>query len=273
MKINIYHQDFLKNDLENNSIDVVVTSPPYNIGINYNSYNDNLPFNKYLEWTEQWTDILWYKLKDDGSFFLNIGCSPSNQEFVFQIMHIFLDHFRLQNTFHWIKSIAILKEESGLDDNVICGHFKPINSNRYVNNLHEYIFHFTKNENVKLNRLNIGVPYQDKTNIKRRNHESDVRCRGNVWYIPYETIQNRNNERPHPATFPVKLPEMCIKLCKLDNELTVLDPFMGIGNTALACIKTNSSFIGYDIDKEYCDITIQRINSLQNEQYILSYCE
>lgn len=273
MKINIYNQDFLKNDLDNNSIDTVVTSPPYNIGVSYGSYNDDLPIDEYLEWTNQWLGEVWNKLKDDGSLFLNLGCKPSNQEFIFQVMNVVLSHFKLQNTFHWVKSIAILKEESGLDRDVICGHFKPINSERFVNDLHEYIFHLTKNNNVKLNRLNIGVPYQDKTNIKRRNHESDSRCRGNVWYIPYETIQNRNNERPHPASFPVKLPEMCIKLCKFENELTILDPFMGIGNTALACIKTDCSFIGYDIDKEYCDIAIQKINNIKNEKCILSYYE
>ena len=94
------------------------------------------------------------------------------------------------------------------------GHFKPINSPRFLNDCHEYVFHFTKSGRVELNRLALGVPYQDKSNIARWSHTGgkDLRCRGNTWFVPYETIQSREKERPHPATFPVQLAEWCIKL-------------------------------------------------------------
>ncbi len=123
-------------------------------------------------------------------------------EIVFQ----FRDLFVLQNTIHWIKSIAI-------DDRTF-GHFKPISSKRFLNDCHEYIFHFTKTGRVEIDRLALGVPYQDKSNIARWSHTRgrDKRCRGNTWFIPYETIQSREKERPHPATFPVQLAEWCIKL-------------------------------------------------------------
>ena len=87
------------------------------------------------------------------------------------------------------------------------GHFKPISSQRFLNDCHEYIFHFTKSGRVEIDRLALGVPYQDKSNIARWSHTSgrDRRCRGNTWFIPYETIQSRQKERPHPATFPVEL--------------------------------------------------------------------
>ena len=93
------------------------------------------------------------------------------------------------------------------------GHFKPINSPRFLNDCHEYVFHFTKSGRVELNRLALGVPYQDKSNIARWRHTQgdDLRCRGNTWFVPYETIQRREKERPHPATFPVQLAEWCIK--------------------------------------------------------------
>ena len=101
-------------------------------------------------------------------------------------------------------------------ERVSAGHFKPINSKRYVTDCHEFVFHFTKSGDVPLDRLAIGVPYQHKSNISRWGHTEgrDLRCRGNTWFIPYETIQRRKKERPHPATFPVQLAEWCIRICK-----------------------------------------------------------
>lgn len=81
-------------------------------------------------------------------------------------------------------------------DNISIGHFKPIVSDRYLSDLHEYIFHFTKNGNVKLEKLKIGVTYQDKTNIGRwKTATRDRRDRGNVWFIPYPTVQEANHIR------------------------------------------------------------------------------
>ncbi len=137
----------------------------------------------------------------------------------------------LQNTIHWIKSITIEDRDGDVRS---CGHFKPISSKRFLNDCHEYIFHFTKTGQVEIDRLALGVPYQDKSNISRWSHTrgSDLRCRGNTWFIPYETIQSRAKERPHPATFPVQLAQLCIKLHGVSRVQTMLDPFLGIGNSA-----------------------------------------
>ena len=86
---------------------------------------------------------------------------------------------------------------------------------------------------------------------------ADLRERGNAWFIPYETIQE---SRPHPTVFPEKLPEMCIKLHGCNNETTVLDPFMGIGTTALASVKLGVKFIGFEIDKSYVDIADEKLS-------------
>lgn len=76
----------------------------------------------------------------------------------------------------------------------------------------EYIFHFTNKGDVEVDKLadGLAVRYQDKSNLGRYSHQ-DKRDRGNTWFIPYQTIKHKS-QRPHPATFPVKLPEMCIKL-------------------------------------------------------------
>ena len=217
--------------------DVIVTSPPYNLGIQYNSYNDDIPRNKYLELIKKVTIKIKQKMKDDGSLFLNIGSSPTNPSLPFEIISILSSHLTLQNTIHWIKSIYIENESYGNKVSLNVGHYKPINSDRFLNNNHEFIFHFTKSGNVKLDRLAIGVPYKDAGNIKRWNKptgKSGLRCRGNCWYIPYKTIRSSDKETPHPATFPIEIPENCIKLHGISSDLIVLDPFMGIGTTSLA---------------------------------------
>ena len=81
-----------------------------------------------------------------------------------------------------------------------------------------------------LDRRALGVPYQDASNIARWRQAADgLRCRGNTWFIPYDTIQSRDRERPHPATFPPRLPEYCLRLHGLSRIELVLDPFVGLG--------------------------------------------
>jgi site-specific DNA-methyltransferase (adenine-specific) len=100
----------------------------------------------------------------------------------------------------------------------------------------------------------MGVPYSDKSNIKRWAHTKgrDLRCRGNNWFIPYETIVNRKKQRPHPATFPVELALNCLKIHGCQPESVVLDPFLGIGSSALAArIFGIQKFFGFEIDPDY----------------------
>lgn len=147
------------------------------------------------------------------------------------------------------------------------GHYKPIGGQRFLNDCHEYIFHLTKTGKVPLDRLAIGVPYQDKSNIGRwKAAKQDKRCRGNTWFIPYETIQSREKERPHPSSFPLKLPERCIKLHGLTKINLVLDPFMGIGTTALACLQLGVSCLGFEIDPDYFQTTVNRLKEVAESQ-------
>ena len=151
------------------------------------------------------------------------------------------------------------------------GHFKPINSPRFLNDCHEYVFHFTKSGRVELNRLALGVPYQDKSNIARWSHTggTDLRCRGNTWFVPYETIQSRAKERPHPATFPVQLVEWCIKVHGVSRVETMLDPFLGIGNSAVAAQRCSiERFVGFEIDEAYLAEAKRRIASGRDDRYL-----
>ncbi|MBA2430529.1 MAG: site-specific DNA-methyltransferase, partial [Chthoniobacterales bacterium] len=105
-----------------------------------------------------------------------------------------------------------------------------------------------------LDRLALGVPYADKSNIARWGHTggSDLRCRGNTWFVPYRTIKSRDKQRPHPATFPVQLAVNCIRLHGVERVQTMLDPFLGIGNSAVAARECGvPKFVGFEIDEDY----------------------
>jgi site-specific DNA-methyltransferase (adenine-specific) len=234
------------------SVDLVVTSPPYNLGIKYRNYNDSRNRNEYLNWSREWAGHVKRVLKEEGSFFLNLGSAPSNPLIPHELVVTLKDlGFALQNTFHWIKSITVQTKEGEL---ISAGHFKPLHSKRYVNDCHEYVFHLTKHGDTPLDRLGVGVPYSDKSNIKRWAHTEgrDLRCRGNNWFIPYKTIVSRSKQRPHPATFPVELAEFCIKIHGQGPDLVMLDPFLGIGHSALAARRCGiREFIGFDIDPSY----------------------
>jgi site-specific DNA-methyltransferase (adenine-specific) len=238
-------------ELAEDSVDLVVTSPPYNLGIAYSHYSDREERGDYLEWCHRWAGQLRRVLRPAGSFFLNVGASPSNPMLPHELVLGLRDLFVLQNTIHWIKSISI-EDENGLTTSR--GHFKPISSPRYLNDCHEYVFHLTPEGRTPIDRLALGVPYADKSNVARWSHTEgkDRRCRGNTWFVPYETIQRRAKERPHPATFPVQLADWCIKLHGIERVETMLDPFLGIGNSAAAAKRCGlKNFIGFEIDEEY----------------------
>lgn len=288
------------NEIPENSIDICVTSPPYNLTINYGVYEDNKPREEYLNWLDEVFKSIKRCLKDDGHFWLNVGYSNIDPWVGMDVAQIARKHFILQNNFVWVKSIAI--------DDVTRGHFKPINSDRFSNPTWEHLFHFTKKGTVKCDKLSIGVPYMHDSNLdnvsrmkgrmvkklgfkdqrdfyKNANSEqikmvensistklggkikADKRCKGNSWFIPYDTIQNRDKHRgSHPATYPVKLVEDCIKFSNLSSG-TLIDPFMGSGTSAISALNQGLEYIGYDIDQDYINFANDRIDDyLKNKK-------
>ena len=278
--------------LPKNSVDICVTSPPYNLDIKYGTYEDNKSREDYLSWLNDVFIAVNHCLKENGHFWLNVGYSNIDPWVGMDVAQIARKHFILQNNFTWVKSIAI--------NDVTTGHFKPINSNRFSNPTWEHLFQFTKTGSVPCDKLSIGVPYMDDANInkgsrmkgrivkkwgytnqgdfnKRSTQEekdklekivSDKlsnkpinthRCKGNSWFIPYDTIQNRSNHRgDHPATYPIKLVEDSIKFSGLKSGV-LLDPFMGSGTSAIGAKKIGLDYIGYDIDQDYINFAEDRI--------------
>lgn len=296
MQTNIIHlQDCVSGmlSLPAASVDMVTTSPPYNLGIDYSTYQDNKPRQEYLEWLDGVFAAVKHCLKDTGHFWLNMGYSNIDPWVGMDVAMIARRHFVLQNNFAWVKSIAV--------NDVTSGHFKPINSNRFANPTWEHLFHFTKTGAVVCDKLAVGVPYMwdcnidnsgrvrgrlakkmGFTDIKDFNRRAtaaeqaklaadlaqkmasqkprpDVRCRGNSWYVPYDTIANRELHRgSHPATFPVALIEQCIRFSGVKSGVLV-DPFMGSGTSAVAAQRQGLDYIGFDIDADYIQFAQDRI--------------
>ncbi len=246
------------------SVDVIVTSPPYNLGIRYRTYQDTLTPEQYLTWTGEWIAAAARVLKPEGSLFLNVGARPSDPWTALDVAQAARPHLRLQNIIHWVKSITIERDAAGagaeLTRDLSVGHYKPINSDRYVNDCHEFVFHLTPKGNTPVDRLALGVPYQDQSNIGRWLAAANgVRCRGNTWFVPYETIQRRDRDRPHPATFPSRLPEQCLRLHGTSRIDLAMDPFTGLGSTGVACARLGLNFIGAEIDETYLVRAIERV--------------
>jgi site-specific DNA-methyltransferase (adenine-specific) len=238
--------------LPRESIDVCVTSPPYNIGVAYRTYRDRMPRTAYLDWLGQVGRAIHRVLKTDGSFFLNMGGTGSDPWIAADAGRAMGEAFVLQNHIVWVKSLSI-----GADT---VGHFKPITSARYLNQNHEAIFHFTKTGAVPVDRLAVGVPFKDKSNIARWGHERDRRCAGNVWFIPYRTVKSRREKFDHPAGFPEELPRRCIQLHGVEAP-RVLDPFLGAGTTLVAALRLGAEGIGFEIDADYAERAVRRLAS------------
>ena len=287
--------------IDSESIDICVTSPPYNMGTIYNKYNDKNNRIDYLTWMDNVFLSVKNVLKSNGSFWINMGYSNVDPWIGIDVALVARKHFVLQNNFIWVKSISV--------DGKTSGHLKPIQSTKFASPTWEHIFHFTKNGDVDCDRLSIGVPYmwdrvekvrparirikiakklgyknqkdfnENATEEKKKYMEEEFkkkmkedtkdytkRCGGNCWFIPYETIGNNeqkgNSQKGfHPAIFPTKLVDQCIKFSGLKSGI-ILDPFMGSGTSAIAAKNNNLDYIGFDIDQDYVEFAEERIKNL-----------
>ena len=238
------------------SIDVIVTSPPYNLNLAYAGYNDSKSEADYLAWLVEVCTALRRIMRPDASFFLNIAGSNRRPWLPFELIVRLRPLFVLQNHITWIKSVSI-----GQDS---VGHHKPVAGRRFLHHNHEHVFHLTLSGDVQLDRLAIGVPFKDKSNIARRGHAQDSRCRGNTWFIPYRTVQTKAGKYNHPGTFPVDLPRWCIRLHGRPGAV-VLDPFAGTGTTLVAASLEDARGIGIELDAAYVATAFARLLEVEKQ--------
>jgi len=240
------------------SVDIVITSPRYNFGKNYPGVSDKTSMTDYFSEMFELGRGLYQVVKHDGVFFLNVGCRSGDPLHDVNVVRCFMDA-------GWVLQERVIWQKA---DELGNGHFTPINSKKYLNNLWESIFILSKTGNFELDRLAIGVPFKDQTNIKRWKHGKTVHCRGDVWYIPYKTIQSRAKERyGHEATFPRDLVKRCLQLSEKGRKnLSVLDPCCGTGT--VPCVAYELGHVGTGIDlsaemvigaKNNLELTLERL--------------
>lgn len=225
-------------ELEDESIDVIITSPPYNRGKTYTSdtgetHNDKMDEDQYLSFLTKIWEECYRVAKKSAVFFLNIGDSALDQG---KSEKVAISAERAS----WKRIQDIIWVKSFLGK----GHYTPSGGNRRLNNLWEHVYLFVKDKNeYKINPKAIGMPYTDKSNIGRYS-DTDLRDPGNVWLIPYVKTTGATIKKGHEAPFPIGLPYKCIKL--VPNVKTVLDPFGGTGSTLAACLKLSVKGYAYE---------------------------
>lgn len=252
-KVEIWCGDCVKlmgERLQPGSVSVVVTSCPFNLGVRYDHYHDDRPEDEYLAWLGEVFQAIKRVLRDDGSFFLNVGSKRQVPWTAMKVAQVAGQFFVLQNEIIWVKAMTV--------EGRSYGHFAPLNGHRYLNHNFESVFHFTKCGDVKLDRLAVGVPYQDQGNLLRNRATDNLRCGGDVWFIPHDTLHERA-ECGHPCVFPVELPERCIRLHGVRKDTLVLDPFCGVGTTLVAAARLGVAGVGMDLSPAYCAEARRRV--------------
>ncbi len=238
-EIIIYNDDFLKASyIENGSIDLVITSPPYNVDIGYNFYNDKVSYKDYLEFTGEWLKRCYQVLKDDGRFCLNIPLDKNKGG----QQSVCADITTLAKQIGFKYHSTIIWNEQNISRRTAWGSWLSARA-PYVIAPVEVIVVLYKEEWRKKNG--------GKSDITKSEF---MEWTNGVWNFSGESKKRVG----HPAPFPVELPKRCIKLFSFVGD-TILDPFLGSGSTLIACVLTARKGIGVEIDENYCEIAKQRL--------------
>ena len=242
-KIIIIHDDFLKTEfIPKNSVDLIVTSPPYNVDIHYNSFKDDIPYEKYLEFTEKWLSKALELVKPGGRICLNIPLDKSKGRIEAGFQSVYADIVEIAKKVGWKYFSTIIWNEGNISRRTAWGSWLSAKA-PYVIAPVEVIVVFYKERWSKL-----------KNGISDITKEEFMEWTQGIWNFPGES---RKRVR-HPAPFPPELPKRCIKLFSFVGD-TVLDPFLGSGTTLIACALLNRRGIGVEIDKKYCKLAKARI--------------
>ena len=237
------------------TFDLVITSPPYNIGRNYNYYSDNK--DNYIDWLIEVFNEVCRCLKSNGHLFLNLSSTKNDPYAAYKIAEGI--NWKLQNNIIWCKAVEI--------DGYVRGYSTPTSSKRYLQNGWEHLFHFTKNGNTDIDLEWSGVPYDEAYNNAERNKKRsgrDWRPTTNCWHITYQSKATKDitaeiaGEDKHPAIYPKQLVEKCLKVSGLKQGV-VFDPFMGTGTTAVVAKEYDLEYIGCEIDKAYIETANNRL--------------
>ncbi len=237
--IRLYHDDFLTfNELPPESVDLIVTSPPYDVDIQYDGYSDNLPYPKYLEFIGKALAKCYALAKPDGRLCLNIPLDKNKGG----QRSVYADIVTLAKEVGWQYHTTIIWNEQNISRRTALGSWLSASAPFVIAPVEMIVVMF-KHQWQKQSK---GV-----SDITR---EEFLEWTNGVWAFSGESRKKVG----HPAPFPIELPRRCIKLFSYVGDV-VLDPFVGSGTTLLACLQLRRIGIGVEISKTYCDLAVQRL--------------
>ena len=238
----IVNDDFLKVELKSNSVDLIVTSPPYNVDIEYEGYRDDIPYEKYLEFTERWLRKAYELLKDDGRMCLNIPLDKSRGREGEGFQSVYADVISIARKVGLKYFSTIVWNESNISRRTAWGSFASASA--------PYVI-----APVEM----IVLLYKERWRKTRKGFSDITPEEFKEWTLGLWTFPGENPERVgHPAPFPLELPKRCIKLFSYVGDI-VLDPFVGSGTTLVAAYLLRRRAVGIDISRKYCEIARERL--------------
>ena len=235
----ILQGDFLScSEIPEESVDLIVTSPPYNVDISYNSNDDDLTYQEYLQFTSSWLEKCLLLAKKTGRLCLNIPLDKNKGG----QQAVCADITNIAKMLGWHYHSTIVWNEGNISRRTAWGSWMSASA-PYVIAPVEVIVVLYKEKWKK---------GKGDNNISR---EEFMAWTNGLWTF---NGQSKKGAGGHPAAFPIELPTRCIKLFSHVGD-TILDPFVGSGSTLLACLENNRQGIGVDIDAEYCNIAKHRV--------------
>ncbi len=235
-------------EIPDSSVHLMVTSPPYNVG---KEYDEDLELDAYMKMLKDVFSEVYRVLVVGGRACINIA-NVGRKPYI--PYHKFIIDIMLEVGFV-MRGEIIWNKGAGAGVSTAWGSWcSP--SNPTLRDTHEYILVFSKG---KLSR-------NGKGKVSTISREEFLEYTKSIWEFPPESAKKVG----HPAPFPVELPYRCIQLYTFKGEV-VLDPFCGVGTTCIAAIKAGRCFIGIDINKEYVEKARRRINKYLAQSRLTSY--
>jgi site-specific DNA-methyltransferase (adenine-specific) len=242
----LYNEDFLNDKyIPKSSVDLIVTSPPYNVDIHYGHHKDNMKYDDYLEFTHKWISKCFDLVKDDGRLCLNIPLDKNKGG----QQSVYADITEVAKKIGWQYHSTIIWNEGNISRRTAWGSFMSASAPYVIAPVEVIVILYKK--------------YWKKTSGSKKNDiikKEFIDWTNGMWTFNGESKKKIG----HPAPFPIELPKRAIKLFSFVGD-TILDPFVGSGTTLIASYLLKRKGIGVEIDKSYCKLSKTRL-----EQYIKS---
>jgi site-specific DNA-methyltransferase (adenine-specific) len=239
-RIKIINDNVILTDkITEKSVDLIVTSPPYNVDIKYNSHDDKISYQDYLEFSKKWMSRCFEWLKEDGRFCLNIPLDKNKNG----QQSVGADLTTIAKSIGFKYHSTIVWNEGNISRRTAWGSWLSASAPFVIAPV-ELIVILHKN----------GWKKTSGSKISDISRDEFMNWTNGLWTFSGESKKRTG----HPAPFPIELPQRCIKLFSYVDDV-VLDPFLGSGTTLIAAALNNRKGIGIEVDLEYCKLAKKRL--------------